>query len=604
MIFKKRKLKRFVSLFAALLMFVSMVPDLKAQAAENDMEGLVSYRTHVQTYGWQDWKHDGEMSGTSGEAKRLEGIEISLGETGYEGGISYRTHVQTYGWQEWKRDGQMSGTSGEAKRLEAIEICLYGEVAEYYDVYYRVHVQTYGWQDWVCNAEMAGTSGEAKRLEGIEIKLVKKESNKNTEVTYRTHVQSYGWQDWKQDGEMSGTSGEAKRLEGIEISLGDIGYSGGIQYSTHVQSYGWQNWKQNGAMAGTSGEAKRLEAIKIELYGEVSEYYDVYYRVHVQTYGWQDWKKNGEVAGTSGEAKRLEGIEIMLVKNGKEPPKSSAPKIELSGNPKDEYVMTEPSYVETDKFILFLDKGVKIYGDTDKLIAKLMEMTEAEAGLTLENKNGFVPMKNAGPGWLFGEETFAGIDQNCKKFHIYVVPYQKSFPCGMPGAMVLNEIDMEIAAGEGWAFVHEYIHCLQFANGVSFNSIMNEGFATYVCGQVTRKKGDIKFNFNANYNYAYYDKVITRDNAEAVFLEEVEDGWEYYLYGYRFMTFLYEEYGNRIYLDILEDATKNAKQYQYDLTSQEVLPYIKKHTSENVFIEFGDWLEENKERIEAWLYEY
>ena len=136
----------------------------------------VTYRTHVQTYGWQDWKKNGEMSGTSGQAKRLEGINIRLINAPYSGGIMYRTHVQTYGWQNWKYNGDMSGTSGKAKRLEGIEIKLIGEMANYYDVVYRTHVQTYGWQEWKKNGEMSGTSGQAKRLEGIEIKLVAKQS--------------------------------------------------------------------------------------------------------------------------------------------------------------------------------------------------------------------------------------------------------------------------------------------------------------------------------------------------------------------------------------------------------------------------------------------
>ena len=34
----------------------------------------------MQTYGWQDWVKNGEMAGTSGEAKRLEAIEIKLVE--------------------------------------------------------------------------------------------------------------------------------------------------------------------------------------------------------------------------------------------------------------------------------------------------------------------------------------------------------------------------------------------------------------------------------------------------------------------------------------------------------------------------------------------
>ena len=88
--------------------------------------------------------------------------------------VACKTHVQTYGWQGWKSDGVMAGTSGESKRLEAIQIKLTGEMAKHYDIYYKVHAQTYGWLDWAKNGSEAGTSGLSKRLEAIQIKLVKK----------------------------------------------------------------------------------------------------------------------------------------------------------------------------------------------------------------------------------------------------------------------------------------------------------------------------------------------------------------------------------------------------------------------------------------------
>ena len=135
----------------------------------------ITYQSHIQSFGWQDWKENSEISGTTGQAKRLEAIKIKpTTDTNLNGRIIYRAHVQTYGWQDWVSDGEIAGTTGQAKRLEAIEIKLTGELAEKYDVYYRAHVQTYGWQDWVKNGETSGTTGEAKRLEAIEIKLVEK----------------------------------------------------------------------------------------------------------------------------------------------------------------------------------------------------------------------------------------------------------------------------------------------------------------------------------------------------------------------------------------------------------------------------------------------
>lgn len=327
----------------------------------------VSYRTHVQSIGWQDKVSDGVMSGTSGMSKRLEGIEISVNGNSNVG-IQYTTHCQTYGWLPWSCNGEMNGTEGEAKRLEAIKIQLTGTEKDRYDIYYRVHAQTYGWLNWAKNGEPSGTAGYAKRLEGIQIVIVKKGASfdknigkitstnnqayialpgdspvvgapntdalnpiipnvENTNIAYKTHVQTYGWQGWKYNGAMSGTSGEAKRLEGINIKLTNKQYKGSIAYTTHVQTYGWQGdirksstWKKDGEMSGTSGEAKRLEAICIALTGEISKYYDVYYRVHAQTYGWLGWAKNGAPSGTAGHSKRLEGIQIVLVPKGQAAP--------------------------------------------------------------------------------------------------------------------------------------------------------------------------------------------------------------------------------------------------------------------------------------------
>ena len=146
----------------------------KSAEENSEITGLVNYQTHVQSYGWQGYVSDGSLSGTYGEAKRLEGIRINLGNLGVSGGIKYQTHVQSYGWMGWKTNGQMSGTSGEAKRLEAIKIELTGEVAKHYDVYYRVHAQSYGWLGWVKNGEPSGTEGLKKRLEAIQIVIVPK----------------------------------------------------------------------------------------------------------------------------------------------------------------------------------------------------------------------------------------------------------------------------------------------------------------------------------------------------------------------------------------------------------------------------------------------
>ena len=301
----------------------------------------VSYIVHCQDYGWEEeWKKDGQTSGTVGESKRLEAIQIKL-PNGVSGSIEYRTHIQDIGWEKnWSKNGEKSGTEGQCKRLEAIQIRLTGEVAENYDVYYSVHAENFGWLGWAKNGEEAGTAGYGYRLEAIKIQLVTKgdkapeligtikEAMKARLVGYQTHVQDYGTQAYVYDGAMAGTEGECKRMESIRMKL-PSSMNSSIQYRSHVQNIGWEKkWASNGSLSGTTGQCKRLEAIQIKLSGDVAENYDVYYRVHAQDYGWLAWAKNGESSGTEGYAKRLEAIEVRLV------PKGTTPNLPASANEK------------------------------------------------------------------------------------------------------------------------------------------------------------------------------------------------------------------------------------------------------------------------------
>ena len=187
----------------------------------------VYYRVHCQDFGWLGWAKNGEASGSEGFSKRLEGIEIRVVKKGdkvpgttnnafIRKSISYRTHVQDYGWQGYVYDGQQSGTSGQSKRLEGINIKLSPSLDG--NVVYRTHVQDYGWQDWKSNDAMSGTSGQSKRLEAIQIKLTGQVANEY-DVYYRVHCQNFGWLGWAKNGESSGSEGYSRRLEAIQICL-------------------------------------------------------------------------------------------------------------------------------------------------------------------------------------------------------------------------------------------------------------------------------------------------------------------------------------------------------------------------------------------------
>ena len=292
----------------------------------------IAYTSHVQDYGWQDWKTDGTSSGTSGQSKRLEGIKIKTGGS-INGGVSYKTHVQDIGWQDWVQNGELAGTSGQSKRLEAIQIKLTGSAGDSFSVWYRVHAQDYGWLGWAKDGDSAGTEGLSKRLESIEVIVLPKGqvpddydssvgAMKKKTLSYSTHIQDYGTQTGFSDSVDEpitlGTTGEGKRLEGLTLQLdGDLSQLG-ISYGAHIQDIGWQEDRSNGSFAGTTGQSKRIEALHIAL-GDSSGY-SIWYRAHVQDYGWLGWAKDGENAGTVGLSKRMEALELVIMPKGQTPP--------------------------------------------------------------------------------------------------------------------------------------------------------------------------------------------------------------------------------------------------------------------------------------------
>jgi uncharacterized protein YjdB len=129
----------------------------------------MTYQTHIQNIGWEGFKQNGELSGTTGQNLRLEAIEIKNDNSESNVGIKYQTHVQNVGWQGFKQDGEMSGTSNQGLRLEGIQIQLTGANADLFEVYYAAYVEGFGWMPWVMNGESAGTEGLGLRLEGIRI---------------------------------------------------------------------------------------------------------------------------------------------------------------------------------------------------------------------------------------------------------------------------------------------------------------------------------------------------------------------------------------------------------------------------------------------------
>ena len=309
--------------------------DTNKSSIEEDKGSVnLKYKSYVKEKGWQDYVNNNEISGTTGENRSIQLINILLeNTTKYNGSVMYSIYTSSNGWQEYKNSNEDIGTKNE--NIVAIRIKLTDNLSSQYDIYYRSHVSYIGWLSWTKNDGISGTTGYFNSIEAIQIMLVEKNSNtkvdtsglahldSNNNVEYSSHVAFIGWMNYVKDGELSGTTGESKAVEAIKIKLNN-NLNSSIVCESYVATKGWQTAKSNDEICGTTGESKALEAVKISINGTLSDYYDVYYRTHISNIGWLDWAKNGEKSGSIGSDTQIEAIEIKLVKKGLSAPGSTS----------------------------------------------------------------------------------------------------------------------------------------------------------------------------------------------------------------------------------------------------------------------------------------
>jgi len=131
----------------------------------------LSYRSHAAGRGWLGIVAMGETSGTIGERRPIEAIQLHLRGILDGSNIEIDVYAAGLGWMGWRASGQIAGTAGQARPLEAIRVRLVGPMAEQFDVAYRVHTIGVGWSPWVTNGTDAGTAGESQMIEAVQIYL-------------------------------------------------------------------------------------------------------------------------------------------------------------------------------------------------------------------------------------------------------------------------------------------------------------------------------------------------------------------------------------------------------------------------------------------------
>lgn len=282
-----------------------------------------------------------EWAGTKGEARQIEGFQVTSRQPVPGLALRGMAHVQNVGDTEWQSAGSEAdasvptgtgfvGTRAQALRVEGFAIACAGPASDQYEVQCRAHVQDLGDIGPFREGEFCGTRDQGKRIEAIKVQLwqqpvlEERKGPQSLSLQVPAHIQDEGDRISQADAWV-GVPGSGRRVKGLQIALSEQVPDLALRYTAHIENVGDTGWActdcrhSPGAPAGcayvgTRGQGLRLEGFAIECVGRASTRYEVVCYAVVEGLGELGPFRDGEFCGSRGQQRRLEAVKVTVVR--------------------------------------------------------------------------------------------------------------------------------------------------------------------------------------------------------------------------------------------------------------------------------------------------
>lgn len=277
--------------------------------------------------------------------------------------------------------------------------------------------------------------------------------------------------------------------------------------------------------------------------------------------------------------------------------------IELSGKVDDTFIAEQDCYTENDEVILYFQKGITIRGDMLLTAEKVMSDLRKTTGLDFDKKFKTRIDINYIDEY-FEKGTFEDAMPDESKIYIIVInpPEDGTVQYAFEDGAVLEDVDFDTEETFNQTMYHELAHVAHLRSGVDLSSTLNEGFAAYTADRTQRMIGMPSWDAIQFYSGLLFDDSVISEGEAGFRSYFVDNKDKNYQYGFRFVSFLNDVYGEDIFRKILAEATAQNYHAGYDSTAveesinadtQQMISIIKSQTSEDVFDQFAKWYEEN-----------
>ena len=306
---------------------------------------------------------------------------------------------------------------------------------------------------------------------------------------------------------------------------------------------------------------------------------------------------------------------------------NSYEKVTLDGVNEHHYISTDFCYLESEKYVLLIDKDIDLPGDFAVVLDAIIDEIENQLGISA--MPGDREYYNVTDNSVYFDGFNPWNDWNVgTKIPIFILCDRQ--PKGWISCATADDVTIvsyDLFSDEIWnsipefrdnpwrrdeyldytEIIHEVTHAITRRN-CNTSKIMTEGIANYMEVAVVNALAD-KYpsiaEIKAKKDFYDYDvpEAVNASNAEKIFLSDYSDvehadrGAEY-TFGKYLFEYLHEQKGNDFYKDINGKIKAENIDYRYDeydeAAMQKIAGVIKELYGDDVFTKFGDWCVKNK----------
>ncbi|MBH1940608.1 leucine-rich repeat protein [Mobilitalea sibirica] len=267
------------------------------------------------------------------------------------------------------------------------------------------------------------------------------------------------------------------------------------------------------------------------------------------------------------------------------------------------YKTSKEEYIDTSRFVLFLDENVEIPVNIIELINHIMDSIEIETGYHFyvepHKANLYFGLGNELKQYFSSYEQFKNVMRKTpQKVGILVTNHNLAVDAVAIGdfGILLKPEHIKLLDGNAYVIIHELLHVAWFRNGYYMEQVLSEGFTTYFTAKITEKDTVLNCSYDSYDKFKNYKNIITEDGFEDLFIHYTA-GQSAYQLGFRMMHFIIETYGLDAYRIFHERVTDTLNENLAKPPMDIITSIMKSEFSMDFFESFARWHAENREKF-------